>query len=417
MSEEILPSILKGEIKAPPSKSMSHRALIAAALSNGISKISNVAFSEDIIATIKALEQIGATFKIKKDIVIVKGVKSIKQPHRAVDCNESGSTLRFLIPIFSLCNKEVIFTGKESLLKRPQTVYEKIFKKKPNYYKNENDKIMVKGFLKPKNYIIDGSVSSQFITGLLYSLPLLNGNSTIEIVNTLESKSYIDLTIDMLQEFNIQIKTTENGYLIEGNQVFSPSNYKVEGDYSQAAFFLVGGAINGGVKVTDLMPESKQGDRAIVDVLSKVNSPVIHMENGLTTVNSNTKGTIVDISNCPDLGPIISLLLCVSKGTSKIINAGRLRIKESDRIESTVQTLSALGANIKSVNDEIIIQGKKTLQGGITVDSYNDHRIAMMISIAASLCENPVILTNPMAINKSYPSFYIDYKSIGGIIK
>ena len=276
---------------------------------------------------------------------------------------------------------------------------------------------MVKGFLKPKNYIIDGSVSSQFITGLLYSLPLLNGNSTIEIVNTLESKSYIDLTIDMLQEFNIQIKTTENGYLIEGNQVFSPSNYKVEGDYSQAAFFLVGGAINGGVKVTDLMPESKQGDRAIVDVLSKVNSPVIHMENGLTTVNSNTKGTIVDISNCPDLGPIISLLLCVSKGTSKIINAGRLRIKESDRIESTVQTLSALGANIKSVNDEIIIQGKKTLQGGITVDSYNDHRIAMMISIAASLCENPVILTNPMAINKSYPSFYIDYKSIGGIIK
>lgn len=414
---ELFPSILNGKIKAPPSKSLSHRALICASLAKGQSTITNIAYSEDILATISALELLGAKFERFDDKLIVKGTKRIKAPHNAINCNESGSTLRFLIPIFSLSDKEISFTGNPSLIKRPQSIYKEIFTQDGNTFKVTDNIIKVNGSIVGREYLIKGNVSSQFFTGLMFALPLLEEDSTILVEGILESRSYINLTIQILEEFGIEIKELENGYFIKGNQSYNPRNYKIEGDYSQAAFFLVGGVLNGHIKVCDLEHESFQGDKAIIDVIKVMKGKVIHMENGFVTESSSTVGTSIDLSDFPDLGPIIALLGSLSEGKTRITNASRLRIKESDRIESTVKTLKALGANISSTKDEIIIRGKTALKGGVTLDSYNDHRIAMMISIAASLSKEKVILTNANAVSKSYPNFFEDYASVGGQLK
>lgn len=413
----LFPTVLKGTVKAPPSKSLSHRALICAALAHGESRIDNIVFSEDIEATIHALESIGVTFHRHKNHLTVKGVKRLKLHNKEVYCNESGSTLRFLIPILSLTNKEVFLTGKASLLQRPQTIYSEIFEQDQNVFNIENDKIVVKGSVKARDYYIKGDVSSQFFSGLMFSLPLLKEDSTIHIVGTLESKSYIDLTISTLEKFGIEITELENGYFIKGNQEYTPCDYRIEGDYSQGAFHLVGGILNGRVHVEDLDQDSKQGDMAIVDIIQVMKGKVIFTENGFITETSETKSDTIDINDCPDLGPIISLLASLSPGTTRIINAHRLRIKESDRIKSTVDTLKALGANISSENDEIIIRGRKMLDGGVTVDSFNDHRIAMMVAIASTRCKKEIQLTTATAVNKSYPHFFEDFKHIGGKFK
>jgi len=413
---KLFPSTLKGDIKIPPSKSLSHLALICASLSKGKSELSNIILSEDILTTINALKQLGAKFEINGDKVTVTGVKKPKYDNHPVFCNESGSTIRFLIPIFSLTNKEVIFTGKESLINRPQTIYKKIFDHDQNTFEVINNRIVVKGSIKARNYFIDGNVSSQFFSGLMFSLPLLKEDSFIYYNGSLESKSYIDLTIQMLELFGIEVDEIENGYFIEGNQQYKATNYRVEGDYSQAAFFLVAGIIKGAIKLDDLNHESHQGDYEIVNIIKRMKGRIIFTENGFTTEQSQTNGTTIDISDCPDLGPIVSLLGALSKGTTTITNISRLRLKESDRVESTVNTLKALGVSVKVEDEQIIIHGRQTLKGGITLDSYNDHRIAMMISIAALRCDNPIILTTANSVNKSYPHFFEDYKSIGGNI-
>jgi 3-phosphoshikimate 1-carboxyvinyltransferase len=411
---KLFPSNFKGEVSIPSSKSFTHRALIAAALASGESIIENVNLSEDIEATIHALESIGARFTIKDRQIVVKGTKKIKIGKDNINCNESGSTLRFMIPILSLSNKQVRFTGKESLLKRPMDIYKDIFQKSNASFITNSTEIVVNGSIKPNIYEVNGNVSSQFITGLLFVLPLLDGESKIIINGKFESKSYVNLTIQTLKSFGIIIQETDDGYLITGNQKYRPTKYKIEGDYSQAAFFLVGGVLNGSVKCSNLDLESLQGDAQIIDIIQSMGGKIIFNDDSLVTIKSDLKGTTIDISNCPDLGPIVALLGAFAKGSTHIINAGRLRLKESDRIHSTVDTLSKLGATIKAEDDRIIIYGKKELKGGTTVDSYNDHRIAMMVSIAASLSENPVTLSKANAVNKSYPTFYKDYSKIGG---
>ena len=413
----LFPSILDGEIQSPPSKSLSHRALICAALAKGTSTIKNIIFSDDIIATISALEQLGAKFDKSANKVIVHGIKKRLPLSNLVNCNESGSTLRFLIPLFSLSNKKIQFTGKKTLLNRPLSIYEKIFKEDGNIFDINNDVITVNGSIKAKEYLLKGNVSSQFFSGLMFALPLLKENSTIVVEGKLESESYIDLTIDILNKYGIKIQKLQNNYFIEGNQSYSPFNYTVEGDFSQAAFYLVGGIISKYVKVTDLLHTSKQGDKAIIQFIKQMKGNVISLENGYITESSKTLSTTIDLANCPDLGPIIALLACLSKGTTHIINISRLRLKESDRVFSTVSTLQSLGANIKTNKDKIIIIGKTSLKGGVTVDSFNDHRIAMMLSIAALRCENEITLTNANVVSKSYPAFYEDYKSLGGKYK
>lgn len=416
-SIKLFPANLTGEIDIPPSKSLTHRALICASLSKGRSVITNVIFSDDILATIASLEHIGAKFIIEGNTVVVQGVKKLKYDGDVINCNESGSTLRFLIPLLSLSNKEVIFTGKESLIKRPQSIYQKIFEDDGLMFTQTKKEIVVKGSISPKKYVLEGDVSSQFFSGLLFALPLLKEDSKIITKGILESESYIDLTIDILEKFGIEIRRIEHGYYIRGNQQYTKANYRIEGDFSQAAFFLVAGVVNGNIKVNDLEHDSIQGDKEIIDIIKHMKGKVVFTENGFVTEKSNTTGTTVDITNCPDLGPIIAVLGALSKGSTTIVNAHRLRLKESDRIMSTVNTLSALGATIKNIGDKIVIYGKKELEGGVTVDSYNDHRIAMMTSIAVLRCKKEVTLTNSNAVTKSYPHFFEDYKSVGGIIE
>lgn len=415
----LFPTSFNGKVKIPPSKSLSHRALICAALSNGTSKITNFVFSQDTLATIGALECLGAKFEKDENTVIVHGIKKLKLRNKEVYCNESGSTIRFLIPLFSLTNKKVHFLGEPGLLKRPQEIYQKIFEDDNNKFIQDNDKIVVEGSIKARKYTIKGDVSSQFFSGLLFALPLLEEDSQIYIDGTLESKSYIDLTINMLDIFGITIKELENGYFIEGGQNYSSKDYRVEGDYSQAAFYLVAGIIgNGGVTITDIPHDSLQGDQAIIDIIQDMKGKVIFTENGYTTVSSKTKGTTIDLQNCPDLGPIVTLLAAVSSGTTRITNAHRLRIKESDRIHSTVTTLKQLGANIKVEEDDIIITGVKTLDGNKdSISSFNDHRITMMLGIASSKSKQQFTITRADAVNKSYPHFFKDLQSIGGKTK
>lgn len=409
----LFPSSLEGKVTIPPSKSISHRALIAAALSNGKSIIENVLESKDIEATINALNSIGAKIKRFGKDVHVEGVRKIKSPNKEVYCNESGSTLRFLIPILSLCDKEVIFTGEKSLISRPQNVYEQIFKDDNIYFSKTDTKIVVNGSIKARKYYVQGHISSQFITGLLFSLPLLSTDSHIYFTTPLESKGYVDLTIAVLEKFGVEIQEVQDGYYIPGNQEYTPTNYTVESDYSQAAFFLVAGILNGRIKASGLNLTSLQGDLGIVEIIKAVKGHIIFAENGFITAKSETSSTVVDISNSPDLGPIVGLLLSVSKGRSRIINAERLRYKESDRIESTLTTLNKLGANVSDSNDSLIINGRKSLQGGVTIDPFNDHRIAMMAAVAVNICNNPITIINPECVTKSYPEFFKDMASLG----
>jgi 3-phosphoshikimate 1-carboxyvinyltransferase len=413
----IFPSSFNGKINTVSSKSMAHRVLIASALASKPTKITNVDLSEDINATIHAIRSMNVDVELQQKTIIVTPPKKLSLKSTNIDCNESGSTLRFMIPVLSLLKKEVTFTGAKSLLERPMDLYEHVFKLSDASFNQHKDKIVIKGFLKPRKYILDGSISSQFFTGLMFTLPLLEGDSIIEIKGPLESKSYIDLTIQVLDHFGIKIIEQHGIYYIKGNQTYKAKNINVEGDYSQAAFMLVGGIISGHVGLTNLLHNSIQGDRVIISEIEQMSGKIIRTENGYLVNKSQTKGTTIDLSNCPDLGPILSLLGALSEGTTTLINAGRLKLKESNRIESTVKTLHALGANIQAKDDKITIIGKHQLQGGVTVDSYNDHRIAMMVSIAALRCQEPVVLTRATSVNKSYPHFFDDYKELGGIIK
>ncbi len=413
----LFPATLSGEIKAPSSKSFSHRAIIAAALSKGESRITNLVYSEDVIATIEALKMIGVKFVKHKTSLIVSGVSKIKVKHHSVDCNESGSTLRFLIPLFSLSNKPISFTGKQSLLKRPLDIYEEVFKINNGTFEISDTQIMVNGSIKAKEYTIKGDVSSQFFSGLFFALPLLKEDSTIYVDGELESKSYIKLTIAVLEKFGIEIIEIPEGFFIKGSQKYKATDYDIEGDYSQAAFYLVAGTLNGMINITHLNFDSLQGDKAIINIIQEMHGKIIFAENGFNTEKSNTTSTVIDLTDTPDLGPIVALLAALSRGTTHITNIKRLRHKESDRVNSIVTTLSALGANITATENEIIIIGRKSLSGGVTVDSYNDHRIAMMLAIAALRCEKEIVLTNAQAIKKSYPHFYKDYLRLGGKIE
>lgn len=255
-------------------------------------------------------------------------------------------------------------------------------------------------------------MSSQFISGLLFSLPLLNNDSTISLTTPLESSGYVKITIEVLKTYNIEIKEIQNGYFIKGNQQYISTNYNIEGDFSNSAFFLVAGLLQNSIETLNLSNDSVQGDRNIIDVLKQFKGRVVHLENGYMTSSQETHGTVVDISQIPDLGPPIALLGVLSKGKTIITNITRLKTKESDRVESIITTLATLGANIYEKNNEIHINGKNFLEGG-TVDSFNDHRIVMMATIASLKSKKPIIITNANAVRKSFPGFFRTLKTIG----
>lgn len=414
MKVKIYPSKCSGKVNLPPSKSMAHRSIICASLAQGKSKLENIAYSDDIIATIEGMKKLGAKISKEKDSLIVEGIKNFSQlTNSIIDCNESGSTLRFFIPIFSLTDKKIEFRGKNRLLQRPQKIYEEIFKKQNLFYYQDNNKIEIDGKLKSGEYIINGNISSQFISGLLFTLPLLTEDSIIKIIPPFESKSYIDLTIDMLKKFGIEVLFLDDLTLtIKGNQKYIATDYKVEGDFSQLGFFAVLGAINNDLTCEGLDINSKQGDREIIEILKNCGIKIEELENGYKIFRGLPKAYNINLENCPDLGPILTVLSAYGDGEFKIYNAQRLRYKESDRIEAMENELKKLGVQISSDESNIYIKGNSKYISCNEVFGHKDHRIVMSLAIFATLLDSPLIIEGAEAISKSYPNFFEDLKNL-----
>lgn len=415
MKVKIYPSKAEGDIKLPPSKSMAHRAIICATLARGKSKIENIAYSEDILATIAGMRKLGANISEMEDSLIVEGIEDFSEFNdNKIDCNESGSTLRFFIPIFSLTGKNIEFYGRNRLLKRPQKIYEKIFKDQGLVFEQDDEKIVIDGSLKSGEYVVDGNISSQFISGLLFTLPLLNGDSIIKINPPFESKSYVDLTIDMLKTFGVEVEyRDELEIYIKGNQKYRATDYRVEGDYSQLGFFAVLGALNNDVVCKGLKLDSKQGDREIINIIKRAGLKVEEQEDGYKFYSGTPKEMDIDLENCPDLGPILTVLLAYGEGKSKIYNAQRLRLKESDRIEAMEIELKKMGVEISSDESSITIVGKSSYNSCIDAFGHKDHRIVMSLAVMATLLDKPLTIEGAEAINKSYPKFFEDLSSLG----
>lgn len=423
---KIYPNRLNGEVKIPPSKSMAHRAVICAALGDGMSKVTNIDYSDDIIATIEAMSALGARITKREDYLEVYGIKSPEnievnklKSERTIDCNESGSTLRFLVPIAALFDGVNRFVGRGNLGKRPLDTFYNIFDEQGIKYSYKEGILDLKteGKLKAGEFKVKGNISSQFITGLLFTLPLLAGDSKIIITTEMESKGYIDLTLSAMKDFGIEIiNNNYEEFIIKGNQTYKSRDYRVEGDYSQAAFFFCADAISNSVVLNDLKLDSLQGDKEVIDILERMGVKITSKNNGLIgTVEGQLKATVIDGSQCPDIIPVVSLAAALGFGTTEVINAGRLRIKECDRLAAVTSELNKLGAKITEKEDGLIIEGVKELKGGVEVWSHKDHRIAMTIAIASTICKEPIILKDYECVSKSYPEFWEDFKNLGGV--
>ena len=386
MNLTITPVKLSGTVTPPPSKSQAHRLLICAALAGEGSTIHNLADSQDIRATRRCLAELTTNRRTLPEL----------------DCGESGSTLRFLIPIALALRGGGVFTGQGRLMERPQKPYFDLFDEKGIRYERKDNVLTVEGRLTPGEYRLPGNVSSQFFTGLLLALPLLDGPSAIIPTTPLESEGYIGMTLDAMREFGVDIASTRSlppHYLISGGQKYRGAEVTVEGDWSQAAFWYAANCLGCTVDVRGVSQYSTQGDRVVESCCLELSQP---------------GDTEIDMSGCPDLAPPVAAAAAVRQGTTRLVNAGRLRIKESDRLAAITAALNALRARVTEHPDSLTIYGRDRLAGG-TVDCCNDHRIAMMAAIAATRCREPVTLLGAECVAKSYPDFWEHYRMLGGV--
>lgn len=410
----ISPSQLSGEVEIPASKSIAHRLLIAAALADGETVIHKISRSKDIEATASALTALGAAVKFNGTDCIVKGIASPPE-NCIIDCCESGSTLRFLIPVAAALGANTAFYGAGKLPSRPITPYiREMSDKGIAFTYNNTMPFDICGKLEGGVYRIEGDISSQFITGLLFALPLLSSDSEIHLTSPLQSKPYVDITLDVLSKFGIFITETDYGYHICGNRKYvlqSDADTTVEGDFSQAAFFYIANLLGNEVNVSNLSDinhrNSPQGDRKILDIVSEI----VYNKNGIKKM----KAFSIDVADIPDLVPILAVLGCFCDDTSYIRNAARLAIKESNRLEATADMLNRLGGKVIVGKDSLTVYPVGRFCGG-EVYSHNDHRIVMAAAIAATASTAPVIIHGAEAVNKSYPAFFDDFTTLGGKI-
>lgn len=408
------PFVPNGTVNVPPSKSDVHRAIICAAMANGVSRISPVALSNDIKATIGCIKALGADAVLENNVLTVDGTNMYKNKTALLDCGESGSTLRFFIPIAAVGNINATFVGKGKLPQRPIGIFTEALPKAGTVCKTEGGlPLEIKGQLKSGIFEIPGNVSSQFITGLLLALPILEGDSEIVLTSPLESVGYIAMTIRTMKQFGVNIQATEKGWHIKGGQSYKTCDYTTDGDWSQAAFFMVLGAVSGKVTIKGVAKDSTQGDKKCAEILARFGAKVTQLDNEVTVEKRELKAITIDASQIPDLVPVLSVCAAFAEGTTKIINAERLRIKECDRLKATAELLNNLGGKVKELSDGLEITGVSSLKGG-NVNGYNDHRIVMSAAVCAARSDEDITATFAMSINKSYPDFYIDYNSIGG---
>lgn len=414
---------LEGNIHSISSKSMAHRHLICSALSECENTIYLPDISDDIQVTINCLKTLGADINIKNKYLHIKPVnlQNLKKQKEDIvkifDCKESGTTLRFLIPVISFLLEKSVFTGSGRLPDRPIKELTDLLKNANCILSSDKLPIEITNRFKFKNIDIKGNISSQYISGLLLSAVLQDEDININIIGKLESKPYVDMTIKVMKEYGISVNQTDTGYFISKDSKFiSPKNSVVEGDWSNSAFFLVAGAIGQNpVSIEGLDINSVQGDKKILEILKNIGANIKIDKDNIQISNNDLRPVDIDVSDIPDLLPILSILSAKILGKTRFYNAKRLRLKESDRLTSTSNMIKNLGGEVIEKEDELIIIGKGKLEGG-QVNSYNDHRIAMSACIASIISTNPVILTGENAVNKSYIKFYEDFKSLGGQI-
>lgn len=425
MRATILPGVPQGTVQIPASKSMAHRALICAALANGESLLSHVTRSNDIDVTQRAMTLLGAQCRADApETVRVQGCGGVAQNKVStpVFCGESGSTLRFLIPLFSLTGASVRFTAEGRLPQRPQSVYADLFAQRGLVFEPTADGIALDGALTPGSYVVNGNVSSQFISGLLLALPLLNADSTIRVTPPFESRSYVNLTLQSMRDFGVQADWQDAYTLfVPGGQQYQPADYTVEGDFSQAAFFAVLGAVRGGITVSGLRADSLQGDKVVLDVLRRCGAQWTQtvQPNGQAAYcfeAAPLTATEIDLADCPDLGPILMVLGLFCSGETVLRNAGRLRVKESDRIAAMEAEIRKMGGDITSTQDTVTVRGSM-LHGAEHLGAHNDHRVAMAMSIAGLAAGVSVAIEGAQAVAKSYPHFFETLVQLGVQVK
>ena len=416
MEVKITPSKLIGRVKSPSSKSFSHRMLIAAALAGGVSEVSNISVSKDIDATVGAMNALGAKIFSDDSTYTVMGIKSPAEK-AVIDCCESGSTLRFIIPIAAALGCECEFHGKGKLPERPITPYVREMSKYGVTITREEGVMpfTMSGRLRGGEYLLEGDISSQFITGLLFALPLCEEDSVIRLTSRLESKPYADMTVSALNCFGIEIDETadENGYPIyniRGGQKYKSVDCMVEGDYSQAAFFYVANALGSEIVVDNLNKASVQGDKKILEIIKEMGY------NNTGASNVKLKAFEADVSDIPDLVPIMTVLGCFGDGISRITGAKRLKIKESDRLAAIANALNAVGGKITVFDDALEIAPIEGFHAG-KIEGCNDHRIVMAAAIASTMSDGEFIITDAEAVTKSYPDFWKDFAALGGNYK
>lgn len=415
MNKTILPGARTGEVHIPASKSQAHRMLLCAAMGEKEVTLRCRGLSKDILATVACLKALGASVDAEGEVLHLRPVSAPPPGLRPLPCGESGSTLRFLLPLAGALGASAVFEREGRLPERPIEPLGRELCRNGMDIRGDGARLYCSGHLRPGAFSLPGNISSQYISALLMTLPLLDGESTLHIEGALESAAYVAMTEEVLRLGGVQTEKTGYGYRIPGGQRcrFAPE-LSVEGDYSNAAFFLCAGALSErGIRVTGLDPQSRQGDRAIVPLLEEMGAQVASDGSSVTVKRAALHGITIDASPIPDLIPVLSVVAAAASGETRVIHAQRLRLKESDRLHSTTQMLRALGAEAEELPDGLVIRGGRTLAGG-TVDACGDHRIAMSAAVAGGICRGAVTICGSECVQKSYPDFWTDFQQLKG---
>lgn len=418
MEIRITPSQAGGCIHAINSKSHMHRLLICAALSKQPVTIYCPDTSDDIEATARCLCALGASVRRIDNCYEITPIKNLPK-ESILNCGDSGSTLRFLLPVAAALGADARFYMSGRLPERPITpLADQLTKHGCKIQHDAADILHCSLQLVPGEYSLPGNVSSQYFSGLLFALPLLDGDSVIHVEGNLESAGYIQMTLDALSQAGVNIIFEKDKFIIPGNQVYAlPDFPKVEGDWSNAAFWLCIGALSGkSITCTGLNHKSSQKDKRIVRILRRFGASVTTTKDSVTVSSQKLRGIVINAADIPDIVPVLAVVASSAEGITKITHAGRLRMKESDRLHSVTTMLKAFGADITEYPDKLIINGTGTLKGG-TTDSFGDHRIAMSAACASVICTDTVTVKDAQCVNKSYPAFWNDFEMMGGKIE
>ena len=413
MNKTILPGARTGEVHIPASKSQAHRMLLCAAMGENEVTLRCRGLSKDILATVACLKALGASVDAEGEVLHLRPVSAPPPGLCLLPCGESGSTLRFLLPLVGALGASAVFEREGRLPERPIEPLGRELCRNGMDIRSDGARLSCSGQLRPGAFSLPGNISSQYISALLMTLPLLEGESTLRIEGALESAAYVAMTEEVLRLGGVRTEKTGCGYRIPGGQRcrFAPE-LSVEGDYSNAAFFLCAGALSErGIRVTGLDPQSRQGDRAIVPLLEEMGAQVASDSSSVTVKRDALHGITIDASPIPDLIPVLSVVAAAASGETRVIHAQLLRLKESDRLHSTTQMLRALGAEAEELPDGLVIRGGRTLAGG-TVDACGDHRIAMSAAVAGGICRGAVTICGSECVQKSYPDFWTDFQQL-----